>query len=90
MIEKAVNSSVNNKNPKVEGSAFVDAVRILDAFSKGKTIDEISKEFDHNILTIQTWLNYLARIKWLGKTDGKWKATEEGKRWIEISQCINK
>lgn len=89
MIENAISSAVNVRNNKVEGSAFTDAIYILNSFTEGKTIEEISKEFGHSILTIQSWLNYLTRIRWLEKIDGKWGATQEGKRWIEISQCIN-
>ncbi len=77
MIENARSLFVNVSDNKVEGSAFTDAVYILNAFIGEKTFEEISKEFGYNILPVQTWLNYLSRIQCLRKTDVKWRATGE-------------
>lgn len=52
---------------------------------KGKSIDEIAKDFDNNFELVSVWIDYMIGINWIYKdgSDNKWIATGEGKNRIE-------
>jgi predicted transcriptional regulator len=61
------------------------AAYILVCLTKeGKSIKDISKDFDNNLELVTVWKDYMAGINWMYQDgDEKWIATDEGKKWIE-------
>ena len=67
-------------------SALMTAVHILICLTEqGKTIKEITKNFDNNLELVNVWIDYMIGINWMYKdgSDKKWIATHNGKKWIE-------
>jgi hypothetical protein len=66
-------------------SAIMSAVHILICMTKGKSPEDIAKDFDGNIKLVRTWIVYMIGIKWLYKNtvDGSWAVSDDGKKWIE-------
>ena len=51
---------------------------------EGKSIKDISKDFDNNLELVTVWKDYMAGINWIYQDgDEKWIATDNGKKWIE-------
>ena len=62
------------------------AAHILICLTKdGKSIENIAKDFDNNLELVSVWIDYMIGINWMYKdrSDNKWIATENGKKWIE-------
>ena len=67
-------------------SALMAAAHVLACLTKkGKSIDDIAKDFDNNYELVSVWIDYMIGINWMYKdgSDNKWIATDEGKKWIE-------
>ena len=67
-------------------SAVMTAAHILICLTKeGKSIENIAKDFDNNSELVSVWIDYMIGINWMYKdrSDNKWIATENGKKWIE-------
>ena len=52
---------------------------------EGKSIEEVTNDFDNNLELVSVWIDYMIGINWMYKdgSDNKWIATDEGKNWIE-------
>jgi len=73
-------------NTRRHESAFMTAAHILICLTKeGKSIENIAKDFDNNLELVYVWIDYMIGINWIYKnrSDNKWIATENGKKWIE-------
>jgi predicted transcriptional regulator len=73
-------------NTRRHESAFMTAAHILMCLTKeGKSIENITKDFDNNLELVSVWIDYMIGINWMYKdgSDNKWIATENGKKWIE-------
>jgi len=69
-------------------SAFMAAIHILICLTlDNKSYGEIAAYFDNNLELVSVWIDYMIKLNWVYKneTDGKWVATEEGKRWIQLA-----
>lgn len=66
-------------------SALMTAVHILICLTKGKSPEEIAKDFDDNIQLVCVWIDYMVGINWVytNANDGTWVASDNGKEWIE-------
>jgi hypothetical protein len=67
-------------------SAFMAAIHILVCLTlDNKSYQEIAEDFDNNLELVYVWIDYMIKLNWVykNKTDDKWVATEEGKRWIQ-------
>jgi predicted transcriptional regulator len=67
-------------------SALMAAIHILASLTKkGKSSDEIAKDFDDNFELVSVWIDYMIEINWMHKdgNNNKWIATEQGKNWID-------
>ena len=67
-------------------SAFMAAIHILACLTlDNKSYQEIAVDFDNNLELVAVWIDYMIKLNWIykNKTDDKWVATEEGKRWIQ-------
>jgi hypothetical protein len=65
------------------------AAHILLRLTKGRKNDEeIAREdFNDNLELVSVWIDYMAAINWINKSDGKsskWIATDNGKKWVQI------
>jgi hypothetical protein len=81
-------AAANNtkKGDRHHESALMAAAHILVCLTKkGKSIDEITKDFDNNFELVSVWIDYMVGINWMYKDgiDNKWIATDEGKNWIK-------
>jgi predicted transcriptional regulator len=73
-------------NRRRHESAVMTAAHILICLTKeGKSIENIAKDFDNNSELVYVWIDYMIGINWMYKdrSDNKWIATENGKKWIE-------
>jgi len=69
-------------------SAFMAAIHILVSLTlDNKNYGEIAEDFDNNLELVAVWMDYMTKLNWVykNKTDDKWVATEEGKRWIQLA-----
>ena len=69
-------------------SAFMAAIHILVSLTlDNKSYGEIAADFDNNLELVDVWIGYMTKLNWAhkNKTDDKWVATEEGKRWIQLA-----
>ena len=69
-------------------SAFMAAIHILVSLTlDNKSYGEIAADFDNNLELVDVWIGYMTKLNWVykNKTDDKWVATEEGKRWIQLA-----
>ena len=87
-IELTSAAAANNtkKGDRHHESALMAATHILACLTKkGKSIDDIAKDFDNNFELVSVWIDYMIGINWMYKdgSDSKWKATDEGKNWIK-------
>ncbi|HEY7079402.1 MAG TPA: hypothetical protein VH500_06855 [Nitrososphaeraceae archaeon] len=66
-------------------SALLSAIHILICLTKGKSPEEIAKDFDGNIELVCVWIDYMVGINWVYRNanDGTWVASDNGKEWIE-------
>jgi hypothetical protein len=71
-------------------SAFMTAIHILVCLTEeGKSKEEIAAtDFDSNLELVSVWIDYMTGISWIhkSKTNGKWVATEDGRKWMQ--KCI--
>jgi hypothetical protein len=70
-------------------SAFMAAIHVLVSLTlENKGYREIAADFDNNLELVAVWIDYMTKLKWVNKnkTDDKWVATEEGKRWIQLAK----
>ncbi len=66
------------------------AVHILICLTKGKSREEIARDFDDNLELVRVWIDYMIAINWVYKNwvyknaaDGTWVVSDNGKMWIE-------
>ena len=61
------------------------AIHILICLTKGKSPEEIAKDFDRNIKLVCVWIDYMVGINQIYRyaNDGTWVASDKGKEWIE-------
>src|SRR5215467_9971290 len=86
-----VNSStyltdIQSKDTRKHESAFMAAIHILVCLTlDNKSYGGIAADFDNNLELVSVWIDYMIKLNWVyrNKTDDKWVATEEGKRWIQ-------
>jgi hypothetical protein len=66
-------------------SALMTAVHILICLTKGKSREEIARDFDDNLELVRVWIDYMIAINWVYKNaaDGTWVVSDNGKMWIE-------
>lgn len=66
-------------------SALMTAVHILISLTKGKSREEIARDFDDNLELVRVWIDYMIAINWVYKNtaNGTWVASDNGKMWIE-------
>ena len=66
-------------------SALMTAVHILICLTKGKSREEIARDFDDNLELVSVWIDYIIAINWVYKNtaNGTWVASDNGKMWIE-------
>ena len=66
-------------------SALLTAVHILISLTKGKSREEIARDFDDNLELVRVWIDYMIAINWVYKNtaNGTWVASDNGKMWIE-------
>ena len=66
-------------------SALMTAVHIMICLIKGKSREEIAKDFDDNLELVRVWIDYIIAINWVYKNaaDSTWVASDNGKMWIE-------
>jgi hypothetical protein len=71
-------------------SALMAAIHILVSLTQldNKSYEEIAADFDNNLEMVAVWIDYMTKLNWVYKTDDKWVATEEGKRWIQNCYSI--
>ena len=83
-------AATNNNTGKGEQhhreSALMAAAHILVCLTQeGKSIEEVTNDFDNNLELVSVWIDYMIGINWMYNdgSDNKWIATDEGKNWIE-------
>ena len=68
-------------------SAFTASIHILVSLTQvdNKSNEEIAEDFDNNLELVDVWIDYMTKLNWVykDKTDDKWVATSEGKRWLQ-------
>lgn len=76
-----VNRTINHYRE----SALKSAVHILICLTKGKSPEDIAKDFDDNIELVGVWIDYMIGINWVYRNavDGTWVVSDEGKKWID-------
>jgi predicted transcriptional regulator len=85
-LSSAAVADNTKKGQRHHESALMAAAHILACLTKkGKSIDDIAKDFDDNFELVSVWIDYMIEINWMYKdsSDNKWIATDEGKNWIE-------
>ena len=85
-MTSAVATNNTKKAERHHESALIAAAHILVCLTQeGKSIKEVAKDFDNNLELVTVWIDYMTAINWIynNKNDGKWIATDNGKKWVE-------
>jgi hypothetical protein len=79
------NKTTTTPSKHYRESALMTAVHILICLTKGKSREEIARDFDDNLELVRVWIDYMIAINWVYKNtaNGTWVASDNGKMWIE-------
>jgi hypothetical protein len=79
------NKTTTSSSKHYRESALMTAVHILISLTKGKSREEIARDFDDNLELVRVWIDYMIAINWVYKNtaNGTWVASDNGKMWIE-------
>ena len=68
----------------------MSAIHILISLIKGKSREEIAKDFDNNLELVCVWIDYMIGSNWLymDPIDRTWVASDNAKKWIEKYEMI--